>query len=942
MKALMTRSARVFTCLIALLYFAPANLAQELPRFKAYVYKFSQGPDPVLNTNGVAHPASRFHVSKTKNGTQIDVDDTGLWRGYFSVGLLGQWAGYAPLFGGERLHVTYTYTRGGSSDAPDATGFAIQYYGGQIVDIALAAAMVADGQQHDIEFVLPDSAKTKHICALWVRVDNSKSGGAHLLLHEFSWDRLRVQQQVNADDILRMPPPHNARIGSRNGVVMIFVDDKPISALGWGAVIPHNVGNAEVQDMVGKTNFPLDRTIFTLGEHIPLEQFPPSWLGPEQFDFSYLDQQIKRLIDANPKAMLLLQVALDGAHWWNWMHPESATFDVDSGIPDYLSPQWRQDSRYAIRQMVAHIQSSPYAQSVIGYQLMNGPTEDCTFEVDTRTKRGIQRFRDWLRNKYINDAALRLAWNSPDASIDSALPDFSAAEFQHGYASEGVAPLLLEPRVGGQLADKIAFHAHLYQQVILNFAHDVKEATQGRAIVGARVGDFMGNIWTWPAPLGVQQYPIDELTVSKDFDYFEVQEPYIGRGIADYSSGVPVLPPQGMAGHNKLIVIQNDIRTHLSAPDSGYGRTVDLPSTLAVQRRVFVNSLVLGTYPYLWQQAYHYNDPQMLADFRRQEVIYRKALSTDRSTGAEIAFVFDINYRKYMGCEPLQPAPSRGAALFDYLKFTWARAGVPFDMIFLDQLRTAKPYKVYVFVHTVGLTDEQRALIQSVVRRDKRVGVFIWADGLIDGMKADAGKMSDLIGMNITMSTRPSMWKMEMLKSLRSGLGAQASLQMGTLSVNEPADPSAPNNIYSPSFAVTDRNAEPIATYSARQWNRGAAGIAIRRTADWSSIYSASPILTPTLLRYILNLSGAHLYTNTEDASYINRSFIGFHANQSHKIHVTLPDAEPLYDLFGDLEMPASKTFDIPVERGQTYLLFRGDKKTWQQLGETQTGQTTR
>ena len=158
---------------------------------------------------------------------------------------------------------------------------------------------------------------------------------------------------------------------------------------------------------------------------------------------------------------------------------------------------------------------------------------------------------------------------------------------------------------------------------------------------------------------------------------FEVQEPYVGRGIGDYGSGTPVLPPQGLMAHNKLVMIQNDVRTFLSAPAEGYGRTPDLTTTLQMQRRIFANSLTHGMTEYLWQMSYHYNDPAMLADFRKMEQIELKAFHAPRDTGAQIAFVYDQNYRNYFGYDPLKSAPSRGFHLFDYLKFTWARAGVP-------------------------------------------------------------------------------------------------------------------------------------------------------------------------------------------------------------------------------------------------------------------------
>lgn len=921
----------------------PFTAGKSTELFKAYEVDFAAGKllPTRLDAPGIASAAA----AANDKGTAITMTESGTWRGFWPVGSQPPFSGYVPLNGGERLHVSYTFKTTGT--APGEAILSYQYLGGETVKLG-DESLIADGKPHTVSAYLPADASSRQICALWLQLSNNAPASSEFVVHKFWWERPRINNRLNADLILKTPPPHTARVAKVNGQMALTLDGKPITGLGWAPMISQNVGDAELGDMVGKSGFKLARLVMPLGTSL-LGFYPPNWLGPDQFDFRFLDQQMARIQKANPGTRVILDIALDGAQWWVWKNPGAAGIDAAHGIPDYLSPEWRRDSRDALRQMVAHIQTSPYAGMVIGYQLFNGWTMDTFFEINTETPPALRRYREHLRRKYKTDAALRTAWRNPKAALASATAVISPGDYQKAFHTPGASALLFEPIRNLELADKLAYRNHVWQQVLINFARDIKEATQNRALTGARAGDFLGHSeWVWPQPLS-GHVAIDELLASPYFDMFEVQEPYVGRGIGDYGSGAPVAPPQGLAARNKILIIQNDVRTHLSSPDEGYGRTPDLASTLQMQRRIFANSLVRGTPQYLWQMSYSYNAPEMLQDFRQMEQIALKAYQTDGSTGAEIAFVFDKNYRKYFGYDPLKTEPSRGFALFDYLKFSWARAGVPYDMIFLDDLPKARPYKVYVFVHTVGLTDAQRDLIKRVTRRDKRVGIYLWADGAIDGHKFNDKKMSDLVGMEIGRSMQEATWKMSPTDWFQKRAGVGSSYLMGTMPsgasvppgtvppsipLSDKSDPKSAENTYAPSFWVSDKTAHPLANYDNDNPLAGKASIAMRQTKDYTSIYSASPILSPALLRFALQQAGAFIYTDTPDNCYINNSFVGINAQTiaPHAVQVRLPAPSALYEVFRNQELARSDRFSIPVEPGQTYLYFRGSKEEWQRL----------
>ncbi len=915
--------------LAALAVISTSHAADELIWVRGF--EFSEIGNPITEVNNLASVAQSVESTKQDGASVVTVKSTGVWRGYYDVGLEGVNIPHFKTYGNETIRLDYSISTAAS--LWDGTSFSIQFYGGEHLQIASASNLIADGARHTLEFKLPASANGKQLCALWIIISNPDLGTLTMRLHKFDVYRPRMNTRIDADKILSTPPPYSAKIADCNGMPAMYLNGQPITGQGWSVIVMVHTTEEYLKTLTNDTGYKLQRVVNTLGEHLYGGDigayYSPNWLGPDHFDFWELDKQLGQFKKANPDSKMILMLASDGARWWNRLHPNAVGTDAKLGIPDYLSPEWQKDFRDALRQMIAHIQSGPYADMVIGYELFNGRSMDCNFEVNDSTPAAISRYRDFLKAKYKTESALKKAWNDSSASFGSAKPE-ALLNDQHPSDKNDTMSLLVVPKSRPAYMDSKAFREHVFQQIIINFGKVVKEATHDRALVGARTGDFTGNLWSWTRGFEENDTnPIDELVDSRYFDFFDVQEPYVGRNaIGVEGSGAPIIPPLGLAKTNKLVVIQNDVRTH-TGPDMGFGATKNMAETISTQRRVFVNSMVLGMYPYLWQMSYSYDMPELIAEYRMQDDIFMCSLYADRRSGAEIALVFDKGFQKYFGYDPLKDAPARSFPLFDYIRQTVARAGAPYDMIFLDQLPKAKPYKVYLFLNTVGLNARQRAMIKKVVRRDGRVGLFAWADGLIDG-DMSAANMSDLTGIQIAMSKTPENWKLTPEDWFVKQMGIQSDHQMGTLEYYDPSDKDAANITYAPSFKITDSKATPIARFTGSP----DVGIAIKQTPTWASIYTASDNFSPNLLRYALRLAGSFEYVDTDDICYVNNTFVGLHTKRTGIIHISLPTSGCLYDVFGNKEYPASTRHSVAVQRMSTYFFYRGTKAQWQALGQ--------
>jgi len=920
------RSKVLFTAILAFLCLAQSSFAQDYFKGLYLVHeKLFNSSSLSLMMEGLDNPSPKAYLyNGDGGGCKIALEKPGSWRGMVDTG--SEASSNLPqiaLRGGDVVRVEYS----GGND-PNSAGqvwalLGIGYYGGGGIPAAPGTTIICDGKKRAYDFLVPKEDDGKRLTALYVTVRSPGPGGGEFTVYSTGVYRKPVNNRIDADAILKTPPVHDVKVGNNRGAMSVLIDGKPITGLGWSILINHNVTDEQEKVMINDSGFKCTRLMMTLGQSL-LGFYPASWMGPDCFDWSYLDGQVGRMLKANPQTKIILDVDLDGALWWVRLHPEAAGINPKGMIPDYLSPEWRRDSRDAIRQMIAHIQSSSYAEAIIGYQLMNGSTLDCNYEVNTSTPNALKRFAKFLKDRYKTNAELRKSWNDQAVTFDTAKP-LMLTDPQAKPSNVDPFALLFAPGKNRRIADSQDFSQWTYDQVILDFCKFVKEATHNRAITGARAGNMLSGGWG-PGYLGGGR--VRNLIESPYFDYFDQWESYPGRGIGYWGSGSPIQPPQGLADFNKMTMLQNDVRPH-TGPDMGYGATRNAAETIVLQRRVFMNSMVLGQSPYLWQMSYQYGVPELMSLWNEQVNIFDHMIHSDRRTGAEIAYVCDADYAKYIGWDPLKSEPTRGFSLMDYPRFLWARAGVPYDMILLEKLNQRKNYKVYVFFLTVGLDGAQRKMIDQVVKKDGKTAIFLWADGFIDNTGLFNSKaMSQLVGMNISASTKARNWKMSPSQWFIDQTGIKPDTRMGTLVNNEPCEPLADLNTYAPSFTVNDPSAKAIALYEGTK----DVGIAVKRNKSWSSIYCGSMNLVPSVVRYALKQTGGFQYTNTDDICYINNSFVGLHTKQTGTIKLKLPKAGALYDVYNDKELPAATAFDIPVEQFQTYMFYRGTKRQWDGL----------
>ncbi len=733
---------------------------------------------------------------------------------------------------------------------------------------------------------------------------------------------------LDADAVLAQPPATSVKFASVGDTRMAFIDGKPCSLLGWGAIVNHNVDERSLEMMLKESDFPTARLVVPLGKPVPpIAYGAPSWTGPDTYNWEYLDGELARLTTANPEIKVILNLVFDSPDWWGGVYPDAVTAE---GKADYLSSAWQREGDKALRQLIAHLQSGSYAETVIGYTLFNGGSLDCNWSPDIFTAAALGHFRDFLRERYQNDAALQRAWQDDTVTLAAATPTLDYAAEKERY------PLIFVPSRYRRLADSIEFADWAQNLFMRQFAATVKEATQHRRLAGVRTGNLLFGFWgrgftsygqyaQWG---GDRHY---ELLDDPNIDYLEQWDPYPGRGLGDWGSLAPVNPVRGLALKGKAMVLQDDVRPHIGE-DRGYGATANLEETLAKQKLVYLNAMTQGMNPYLWQMSYTYAIPEVMPLWRQLQDIWQRSFQLPRRSVAEVAVVVDADMQRFIGRDLEFESPTRGFALLDYPRYTWARGGAAYDMILLDQVADSD-YKVYVFFHTFKLDAEEIAAIHRTLAANHAVAFFVWNDGVIDGGEAfSIDNASRLAGMKLALSEQELSWQMRPEPELIAA-GFDAGRALGVLDRQEPGEPAEVTaRVYPPTLTVEDAGAVALGR-SADMPEKVV--LAQKAQEGWTAIYSQSPILAPGLLRYAIREAGAFEYLDSDDALFVNSDFIGVHTRSTtRQVTLRLPEPGMLYEPFRQWELAEAEVFTLEVEPKETYWFFRGSRVEWEALSQ--------
>jgi len=732
-------------------------------------------------------------------------------------------------------------------------------------------------------------------------------GDAHIVREGELIEQEVATVTVNA----RQPGKTKAEVRTHNGVPTLFVNGVPHNGMAYAAYGP----SVEVF-----------RDFTAAGVHLYTFSATPteagyglsrtSWTAEGEYDFSQLDERALMVLEADPDAFFFPRLYVHAPKWWSAEHPDDVVLEDrgdgvpvplihagDKPAPSWASEPWRQATIAGLRRLIEHVESSPYADRVIGYHIASGTTEEWMMWGANENQwvdyspANVARFRRWLRQRYSTDDALRAAWAQPDATLASAAVP-TRVEREHCLMGS-----LRDPARERAEIDFYLYNSDLGADTICTLAKAVKDITRREKIVGVFYG-YLLQLCGEQRQQNAGHLALDRVLASADVDFLCSPTSYAFRGLGGEGTSHFMSLLGSVHAHGKLWFDENDIRTSLSGGGVGeWGRPADVSGDIVQQNKELGDVLANGAAQWWFDVGGNrYNDPALMGRIGELVKCATTALDADRTPADEVALVVDENSLCYLRVgDPL------GAWLLISQLPALHRIGAPVGHYLVSDLPRISDKRVFVLTTSFAPSDADRAAVDAL-KGGGRVLVFCYAPGLYSDGVVDEAAMERFTGTKLRLTTEP----VRLQVTVSGNAGLAAGLEGAKYGVDSPVSPAV----------VPD---DPAATVLGTLPD-GRPGLVVKDFGDWTAVYSSAPMLPTRLLRNIAELAGVHTYIDTEDVVWASRGVVSITAAAGGARTVRLPRASTVTDLYAGTTVGRDLTrFEATFEPNETKVFVVGE-----------------
>jgi hypothetical protein len=657
------------------------------------------------------------------------------------------------------------------------------------------------------------------------------------------------------------------------------------------------------------------------------------WLGKGQYDWKEVDERLWRILRVDPDANIIFYMATDPYRNWANENPDAIVRDQDDkkvvvnmhvinwGVEpvevsggyrqrwghSYVSSALRRDTAEALRALVAHVGSSVAGKAVAGYHVAGGAdgqffpwsgyaqgTEDfekATYHLADYSPASRDAFRDWLKNKYKTEAALRSAWNQPNAT-------FSTVQIPSG--ERRLAPgFFFDAKTEQDIADYNRFYSEGAVDTIHGYARILKEASKNQKLVS--------TYWEDTAASVEGHFATGKMLQSQDIDFL--------TGPTDYGVRMPgeVGASHSIWGsvmlHNRIWISEQDWRSWHSTSvnkqyDASVGRAQTAEEHNAMVRRESGMTLAFGqgTWWYDMNGGW-FADEGIMRGVAEAVQAFKRDGSTPGAPRAEVAvFVSETSLDYY----------KRGAAGIRWQAIAQQirelnRSGVPYQIFLQSDLDNPKlpAFKTYIFLNAQNIEPSEWRAIQKL-KRDKKLLCFVHAPGIIKpevvGASTPAAAIEAVTGIKVRAIEGETMMG---LQPVKSDAPLPLDIHGGLLTYWSGK---------AMAFAVNDAHATTLGDFE----GIGPAA-AHRDFGNWQSVFFGGVGMSDVFLNALAQKSGAWVAGDAGDAVFANQHFITIHALWDGEKTLRFLQPSKATDLTdGKVVAQNATTLKLEMKRGQT------------------------
>jgi hypothetical protein len=657
------------------------------------------------------------------------------------------------------------------------------------------------------------------------------------------------------------------------------------------------------------------------------------WRGKGNYDWKEVDERLWRILRVDPDANIIFYMATDPYRNWANENPDAIVRDQDDkkvvvnmhvinwGVEpvevsggyrqrwghSYVSSALRRDTAEALRSLVAHVESSLAGKAVAGYHVAGGAdgqffpwsgyaqgTEDfekATYHLADYSPASRDAFRDWLRRKYKTPAALRAAWNKPDATFENVQIPSGERRLAPGF--------FFDAKTDEDIADYNRFYNEGVVETIHGYARVLKEASKNQKLVS--------TYWEDTAATVEGHFATQKMLESSDIDFL--------AGPTDYGVRMPgeVGEAHSIWGslllHNRKWISEQDWRSWHStsvaeAYDKSVGRARNAEEHNAMVRRESGMMLAFGqgTWWYDMDGGW-FADAGIMRGVAEAVQAFKRDGSTPGAPRAEVAvFVSERSLDYYKR----GAAGMRWQALAQQIR-ELNRSGVPYQIFLQSDLDNPKlpDFKCYIFLNAQNIEPNEWRAIQKL-KRDKKMLAFVHAPGIIKPEVVGASSPSAAIEAVTGIKVRATEGEITMgLQPVKSDATLPIDVGGGLLSFWSGK---------APAFVVNDTRATTLGDYESV-----GAGAAYRDFGNWQSVFYGSVGMSDVFINALARKAGAWVAGEAGDAIFANQHFITIHALWDGEKNLRFLQPSKVTDLTTNKVLSKSaKTLKLDMKRGET------------------------
>lgn len=751
-------------------------------------------------------------------------------------------------------------------------------------------------------------------------------------------------------------------IHRHNGVPTVFVNDRPkfVAAPYPKAEFPYAGGK--------KTEHPLASDIYCIriegidkaspqrSDPTKLESLPLNRDGSA--DIRMVSDVVDRFLAWRPDSLFILRTYNRAPIWWLDEHPdEEMRFDKEvrhlPGYEDYrevsvASQKWSEAVCRFYEDFCAKLHKK-YEGRIIEYQFAAGsqgengpigsPTNDSRWFCNDFSPAMQAYFREWLKNKYQTTSALRHAWGDENVDFETAaIPDRIERMRSEWFTFR--SPLR------AQTADFYSAYSDRVEENVISICSAIKRATNRESLTGSHLGAIMDQ--------GLHAYVLHMAMTAgflkaanhPDVDTFTTPSSYVNRGPGGDCTPMVPLGSLQLRGKYRLQdqdTIMSTVFSHgemTREQEMLYYAYYKLPRNISqsidLLKRDFGHAIIRGYG--MWIHPLRpglYDHPEIADTISKLKTLGEKSLNFPRGVDAQMAVITDSQSVAHQQCANRLSYP----LMYHQRQHFWSRTGAGWDIFVHEDLGhpSMRHYPVYLFLNTFYLTDEDVRRIEKSIRGSNATVIWTYAPGIQSPSGFDLKRVERLTGFHvraIDIEALPRITITNYEHPYTRGLGSGTASQGSAFSFGIIAHIGSPDistnderdGIMGPIIYVDDPEAIVLGELDCLR----EPGFCVKPMDGWTSVYVSAPMLTAQILRNILQASGAHLYTSTDDVFYPGKGFLMMHTHRAGQKEFHLPHATDVYDCWNDRIIGRNiDHFTEELPEMSTALYYVGDMKKW-------------